>query len=182
MLRTTMYILALGLACAAAAQPYPSKPVRLILPFGPGSATDIAARLLQERLTATWGKPIVIENKPGGDGIVAINAFVTAADDHVLLYASSASFMAHPYTQEKLPYDMKRDLEPIARVTDTILSATVPAASGIKTLREFIAKARASGGAARARTVRTSGGRRAAPARGPCRTRTTRRSDTGPGC
>ena len=63
---------------------------------------------------------MVIENRPGGDGLVAINAFTSANDDHVLLYASSASFMAHPYTQEKLPYDMERDLAPIARVCDTV--------------------------------------------------------------
>ena len=71
---------------------------------------------LAERLSAKWGKPVVIENRPGGDGLVAINAFISANDDHVLLYASSASFMAHPYTQEKLPYDLERDLAPIAQV------------------------------------------------------------------
>src|SRR5262245_41348607 len=85
----------------AQAQTWPDRSVKWILPFGAGSATDIAARLLAERLSAKWGKPVVIENRPGGDGLVAINAFTSANDDHVLLYASSASFMAHPYTQEK---------------------------------------------------------------------------------
>src|ERR687889_2268744 len=89
----------------AVAQTFPQRTVKFILPFGPASGTDITARLVSERLAARWGKPVVIENRPGGDGLVAINAFISANDDHVLLYASSASFMAHPYTQEKLPYD-----------------------------------------------------------------------------
>ena len=84
----------------------------------------------------------MVENRPGGDGLVAINAFVSANDDHVLLYASSASFIAHPYTQEKMPYDLNRDLLPIARVSDTILSVGVPASSGIKTIADFVAAAK----------------------------------------
>jgi tripartite-type tricarboxylate transporter receptor subunit TctC len=125
-------------AQAQAQQPWPQRQVKFILPFGPGSATDIAARLIGDKLAAKWGKPVIVENKPGADGLLAINAFTSAADDHVLLYASSASFIAHPYTQEKVPYDMERDLAPIARVSDTVLSAAVPAAGGYKTLREFV--------------------------------------------
>jgi tripartite-type tricarboxylate transporter receptor subunit TctC len=123
---------------------WPQRSVKFVLPFGAGSATDIAARLLGERLTARWGKPVVIENKPGGDGLVAINAFTTANDDHVLLYASSASFLAHPYTQEKLPYDLTRDLAPIARVTDTVLSVSVSAGSGFKSIAEFVKASQAT--------------------------------------
>jgi tripartite-type tricarboxylate transporter receptor subunit TctC len=126
------------------AQAWPQRSVKFILPFGAGSATDIAARLLGERLTARWGKPVVIENKPGGDGLVAINAFISANDDHVLLYASSASFLAHPYTQEKLPYDLTRDLAPIARATDTVLSVSVSAGSNIKTIAEFVKASQAT--------------------------------------
>jgi len=125
-------------AAHAQAQAWPQRQVKFILPFGPGSATDIAARLIGDKLSAKWGKPVIIENRPGADGLLAINAFTSAADDHVLLYASSASFIAHPYTQEKVPYDMERDLAPIARVSDTVLSAAVPAESGYKTLREFV--------------------------------------------
>jgi tripartite-type tricarboxylate transporter receptor subunit TctC len=126
------------------AQSWPTRNVRLILPFGAGSATDAAARLLGERLAAKWGKAVVVENRPGGDALVAINAFTSAADDHVLLYASSASFMAHPYTQEKLPYNLERDLLPIARISHTVLSVSVPTATGFKTLADFVAGARAN--------------------------------------
>jgi tripartite-type tricarboxylate transporter receptor subunit TctC len=127
----------------AMAQSWPQRTVKFVLPFGAGSATDVAARMLGDRLSATWGKPVVIENRPGGDGLIAINAFVSANDDHVLLYSSSASFIAHPYLHEKLPYDLDRDFEPIARVTDTILSVAVPAASDIRTVADFVKLARA---------------------------------------
>jgi tripartite-type tricarboxylate transporter receptor subunit TctC len=80
----------------SSAQAWPQRPVRFILPFGAGTATDVAARLMSEKLSARWGRPIVIENRPGADGLLAINAFTSANDDHVLLYASTASFMAHP--------------------------------------------------------------------------------------
>src|SRR6185436_3308061 len=128
----------------AQAQSWPQRNVKLILPFGAGSATDSAARLLGERLATKWGKAVVVENRPGGDGLVAITAFTSAADDHVLLYASSASFMAHPYTQEKLPYNLERDLLPIARISHTVLSVGVPAASEFKSVADFVAGARAA--------------------------------------
>jgi tripartite-type tricarboxylate transporter receptor subunit TctC len=129
---------------AARAQAWPQRNVKFILPFGAGSATDIAARLIGDKLAAKWGKAVVIENRPGGDGLVAINAFTSAADDHVLLYASSASFLAHPYTQEKLPYNLERDLAPIARLTDTVLSVTVPGSSDMKTVADFVKGAKAT--------------------------------------
>jgi tripartite-type tricarboxylate transporter receptor subunit TctC len=128
----------------AQAQSWPQRNVKLILPFGAGSATDSAARLLGERLAAQWGKAVVVENRPGGDGLVAINAFTQAGDDHVLLYASSASFMAHPYTQEKVPYNLERDLLPIARISHTVLSVSVPAETAFKTVADFVAGARAN--------------------------------------
>ncbi len=154
MIRLLSFVAALFAALAALSpsqaqtqtqtQTWPQRNIKLILPFGAGSATDAAARLLGERLSARWGKPIVVENRPGSDGLLAINAFIAAADDHVLLYASSASFMAHPYTQEKVPYSLERDLLPIARISHTVLSAAVPAATEFKTVAEFVAGARAN--------------------------------------
>lgn len=134
--------LAASQADAQTAQSWPQRNVRLILPFGAGSATDAAARLIGERLSTRWGKPVVVENRPGGDGLVAINGFLSANDDHVLLFSSSASFLAHPYTQEKLSYNLDRDLQPIARVSHTVLSIAVPAATDMKTIADFVARAR----------------------------------------
>jgi tripartite-type tricarboxylate transporter receptor subunit TctC len=120
---------------AQAQQAYPERAVRFILPFGPGSATDIAARLIGEKLQAKWGKPVVVEPRPGGDGLIAINAFLSANDDHTLLYASTASFIVHPYTlQSKPPYDAERDLNPIVRTADSGLAIAVSAGSGVHSL------------------------------------------------
>jgi len=105
-----------GLA-GASGESYPQRAVRFILPFGPGAGVDITARMLAERLAGRWGKPVVVENRPGGDGIVAINVFTSAKDDHTLLFVPTSTFTAHPYTHDKLPYDPERDLLPIATVT-----------------------------------------------------------------
>ena len=127
-------------------QSWPQRPVRFMLPFGAGTATDVAARMMAEKLSARWGKPIVIENRPGADGLLAINAFVSANDDHVLLYASTASFMAHPYTLDKLPYSLERDFAPIARVTDTVLGVSVPSSLKVNSVKEFVALVKAQPG------------------------------------
>ena len=85
------------------AQLWPQRPVRFIVGLGPGSAQDIAARLFGDQLSKRWGQPVVIENKPGADGIVAINAFTGAHDPHTLLFAASGTFTAHPTQYAKLP-------------------------------------------------------------------------------
>ncbi len=142
-------VTALPVMAAAQTPPaqYPQRAVKFINPFGPGTATDIAARMIGEKLQAKWGKPVIIENRAGGDGLIAIRAFIQAADDHTLLYSSSASFIAHPYTlQTKPPYDMEKDLLPIARTTDTVLALSVPASSSVKTLADFVALARKNPG------------------------------------
>jgi tripartite-type tricarboxylate transporter receptor subunit TctC len=125
----------------AQAQAWPQRTVRFIVPLGPGSGVDIGARLVADKLSAKWGKPVVVENKPGGDAIVAISAFTGANDDHTLLMAPTSTFTAHPFLHDKLPYDVK-DLVPIARVSNTIVAAGVPASLGINTLDELIARAR----------------------------------------
>jgi tripartite-type tricarboxylate transporter receptor subunit TctC len=146
-LAATLFLLSATFAptvhAQAQAPAWPQRGVKFILPFGAGSATDVAARSIGERLSTKWSKPVVVENRPGADGLLAIQAFTSANDDHVLLYASSASFIAHPYMHEKLPYVLERDLEPIARVAETILTVSVPAESNIKTVAEFVALARA---------------------------------------
>jgi tripartite-type tricarboxylate transporter receptor subunit TctC len=130
---------------AAQAQTWPQRNVRFILPLGPGSGVDIASRLIADRLSAKWGKPVVVENKPGGDAILAITSFTGANDDHTFLMAPASTFTAHPFLHDKLPYDIK-DLVPIARVSNTIVAVGVPAALGINTLDELIARAKAEPG------------------------------------
>ena len=117
------------------AQNWPQRPVKFIVPFGPGAGADIGARLLAERLPARWGKPLVIENRPGGDGLVAIQAFLSANDDHTLLFSPSGNFTVHPYQYDKLPYT-PADLVPIARVSNTILAVGVPESMKVGTMAE----------------------------------------------
>jgi tripartite-type tricarboxylate transporter receptor subunit TctC len=140
-----LVVLAAGIT-GATAQEYPSRSVRLIVPFGPGAGADISARLFADRLTARWGKPVVIENRPGGDGLVAIGAFLGANDDHTLLWAPAGTFAVHPYEHEKLPYDAERDLLPVAGVSSIILAASVPASLKVASMAELVALARAEPG------------------------------------
>ena len=123
------------------AQSWPQRPVRFIVGLGPGSAQDIAARLFGDQLSKRWGQPMVIENKPGADGIVAINAFTGAHDPHTLLFAASGTFTAHPTQYAKLPYDPS-DLVPLARVSSTIIAVSVPTALNVNSLDELVALAR----------------------------------------
>jgi tripartite-type tricarboxylate transporter receptor subunit TctC len=133
------------LRSAPGQQTYPTRTVRLILPFGAASATDITARLLADRLTARWGKPVVVENRPGGDGLVALNAFLGAHDDHTLFFGPAATFLVHLYDEEKPPYD-PRDVMPIAQIYVTVLAISVPTSLNVGTMDELIALARAQPG------------------------------------
>jgi tripartite-type tricarboxylate transporter receptor subunit TctC len=134
-----------GPAKAPAAADWPTRPVRLILTLGAGSGTDIGARLLADRLTQRWGQPVIVDNRPGGDGLVAINAFVSAHDDHVLLCAPSSSFTAHPFLHENLPYKPS-DLVPITRISNTLIAISVPATMNVASFGDLIALARAQPG------------------------------------
>ncbi len=147
--RTSLVCLTLSLMTFAASQStlaqtpdWPQRAVRFILPFGPGSAADTVARVLGEDLAVRWGKPVVVENRPGADGLLAINAVVGAKDDHTILVSSTGSFLAHPYMHKKLDYDIDRDLTPIGRIADTLLIVAVPADLPASNLKEFVALAR----------------------------------------
>ena len=131
---------------AASAQTYPQRTVKFILPFGPASGTDIAARMVADRLSARWGKPVVIENRPGGDGLVSINAFIAANDDHTLLWVPVGTFAVHPYGRDTMPYSADRDLLPVSSVTTLFLSLSAPAAMNVGTFREFFELVRANPG------------------------------------
>lgn len=135
-------VLSSAVPATAQAQDWPQRPVRFILPFGPGSAADVAARVLGDELSLKWGKPVVVENRPGADGLLAINAIVGAKDDHMLLISSTGSFLAHPYVHKKLDYDFDRDLAPIGRIADTLLVVGVPESLKASSLSEFVALAR----------------------------------------
>ena len=134
-----------GWATISPAQTWPQRPVRFIIPFAPGAGADIGARLIQGSLQARWGEPVVIDNRPGGDSMVAILAFLSANDDHTFLWSPSGNFTVHPTLYQKLPYD-PAVIVPIARYSNTILAVGVPASMNIGTLKEFVERARAEPG------------------------------------
>src|SRR5712691_10145762 len=101
-------------------QAWPQRTVKFIIPLGPGSGVDITARVFADKLSAKWGQPVVVENRPGGDAFIAITSVTSAHDDHVLLFEPASTFTAHPLLHAKLPYDIN-DLVPIARVTSTLI-------------------------------------------------------------
>jgi tripartite-type tricarboxylate transporter receptor subunit TctC len=136
---------ALAGATPAGAQGWPTRPVHFLIPLGPGAGVDITARLFADKLSQRWGQPVVVENRPGGDAMVAITAMVGAHDDHVLLFAPASTFTAHPLLHEKLPYKAE-DLVPIARVTNTLIALGVPTDIGVTSVKELAEKIKAAPG------------------------------------
>jgi tripartite-type tricarboxylate transporter receptor subunit TctC len=128
-------------AVPSLAQTWPQRTVKFVVPLGPGAGADITARLLADRLTKPWGQPVVVENRPGGDGVIGINVVLSAHDDHTLFFGPASSFVGHPYLLDRMPYD-PRDLLPVARVTNTVVCLAVPASLKVGSLKELMATAR----------------------------------------
>ena len=142
-------IIALAVALtaqAALAQPYPSKPVRIVVPFAPGGPADIYARVIGERLQAALGQPFVIEDRPGGGAIVGTDAVAKSAPDgYTLLMMSNTHTLNESLFTEK-PYVLLRDLVPVAPVNSSDLVMVVHPSVPVATLAEFIALAKAKPG------------------------------------
>src|SRR6516164_7102194 len=136
----------LQLGGAAAQEIFPTRTVHFILPFGAASASDTTARLFAERLSARWGRPVVVENRPGGDGLVSLNAFVGAHDDHTMWFGPAGTFNVLPYQHDRLPFDPKRDLNPIASVSEVVLAVSTPVSMKVNSIDELMAMARAQPG------------------------------------
>lgn len=127
----------------ALAQEWPTKTVRLINPYPVGGGPDGIARLLADKLAKKWGKPVLVENRPGGNGFIAIDAFKRGATDgHDLLQLDSVHLTAYPYMFKKLPYDVNKDFEPIAPLFQSFLFFVVPTNSKYKTVADLIADAK----------------------------------------
>lgn len=128
------------------ANAWPDRAVRLILPVPAGSASDFTARLFAQRLSVRWAQPVVVENRPGADGVIGVAAFVNLHDDHTLLFAISAVATVHAVQNQKLPYDPIEDLVPIAPVSEIVLAIAASEKSGIHSLEDMIRSARAAPG------------------------------------
>ena len=139
---------ALGMLAASAwAQSWPQKPVRFIVPFPPGGATDISARLLGEKLTQIWGQQVVIENRGGaGGGVGAAEAARAAPDGYTLFFPAGSVVTANQHIYAKLNYDPEKDFVPITSVVSGPQVVAVPLNSPYKTVKDLIDNARANPG------------------------------------
>jgi tripartite-type tricarboxylate transporter receptor subunit TctC len=143
-------ILALpGLAAlpAMAQEPYPSRPIRLIIPFAAGAATDLRARLFAERMAQDWRQPVVVDNRGGANGFIAAEAVARARPDgYTLLFTSNTTHGSNPAMFRRLPYDAVRDFEPVALLGVSTLLVVVNTALPVRSIAELIAYGRANPG------------------------------------
>lgn len=130
---------------AAAAEPaYPSRPIRLIVPYPAGGASDVVARMIAEKLRQAWGQPVIVDNRPGASGIIGTQAAAKAAADGYTLLAHNTVLIQQPAVMEKLPFNPFTDLVPVVLTLRTNNLFVVPSDSPAKTLDEFVSLARAN--------------------------------------
>jgi tripartite-type tricarboxylate transporter receptor subunit TctC len=145
---TLAIVVAAGMACVAgdalaqAQSKYPARPVRIVVGFSAGSATDITARMIGPRLSELWGQPVVIENRPGAGGAIATTAVSKATPDGYTLALVSASFAIGAVLHKDLSYDPLKDFVGVAQIGTTSGALTVAPSLGIKTVKELIALAK----------------------------------------
>ncbi len=147
MRRLLLLLIGALFAAGAAAQSWPQKPVRFIVPFPPGGATDISARLLGERLTEMWGEQVIIENRGGaGGGVGAAEAARATPDGYTLFFPSGSVVTANQHIYARMNYNPEKDFVPITVVVSGPQVLTVPASSQFKTVKDLIDYARANPG------------------------------------
>jgi tripartite-type tricarboxylate transporter receptor subunit TctC len=147
MKKALLFLFGALLALSVQAQSWPQKPVRFIVPFPPGGATDISARLLGEKLSQIWGQTVVIENRGGaGGGLGAAEAARATPDGYTLFFPSGSVVTANQYIYAKMSYDPEKDFVPITKVVSGPQVLTVPANSPFKSVKELIEYARANPG------------------------------------
>ncbi len=130
-------------SAAATAQPYPGKPIRMLIPYTPGGPTDLVGRWIAQRLQAVFGQQVVVDNRAGGGGVIAVEIAARAAPDgHTLLLATPGQLVILPLLMTNLPFDTQRDFMPLTKLVDTpqvpIATAKLPAAN----MAELIAYAK----------------------------------------
>jgi tripartite-type tricarboxylate transporter receptor subunit TctC len=139
--------LSLVFAASARAQTYPSKPIHILIPYAPGGIADIAARIVGAKLTEAWSQQVVVENKPGGNGFIAMTAAAKATPDgYTLVMATGGDVAINPALFKDMPYDVERDLAAIAMVSDAPLVLAVHGAAPYKSVAEVLAAAKAQPG------------------------------------
>jgi tripartite-type tricarboxylate transporter receptor subunit TctC len=145
--RFLLTLLSLAFALGANAQSFPSKPVRIITPFPVGSGPEGVARLVADKLAKSWGQPVTVENRPGGNGFIAIDAFKRGATDGTdLIQLDNVHLTAYPHLFKKLPYDAKTDFDVLLPLFKTYFFFTAATESKYKNITDIIADAKSNPG------------------------------------
>jgi tripartite-type tricarboxylate transporter receptor subunit TctC len=140
-------VLFIAPATSAQAQAYPSKPIRFIVPFPAGGATDAAARAIQPHLEKTFGQTVVIENRAGAGAVIGLDAVAKSAPDgYTIGLAPAGAMSVNPAMQVKMPFDVRKDFAAISNLAQTPFILVAPASSNINSLSEVIAQAKAAPG------------------------------------
>lgn len=145
-LRASLGAAILALAGHAAAQTYPAKPVRMVIPFPPGGTLDAVGRMLAQKLGEQMGQPFVVENKPGGNGVIGADIVAKAPADGYTLLFNASTFTTAPMTMKSVPYSVTRDFAPVALVAKAPLSVAINKNLPITDIRSLIAHAKAHPG------------------------------------
>lgn len=139
-----LYVIFAGTACA---QSWPSKPVRIVVAYPPGGGIDVIGRQIAEKLTASWGQPVVVENRPGANTILATEFVAKSAPDgHTVLFTTDATFSINPHLYAKLPFDPQRDFTPVTMMVLLQQLLVAHPAEPYHSLAELIQAAKAKPG------------------------------------
>ena len=131
--------LAYLVAGSVAAQQFPTKPIRLIVPFAPGGGTDITARAVAQKLTESWGQTVVTDNRPGANGTIGVDIAAKSAPDGYTITMISSSHSVNVGLYAKLPYDLLKDLTPVTQATSQPYAMVIHPSIPAKSVKEFIA-------------------------------------------
>src|SRR5215472_4468562 len=149
MVRIAGLVMALFVLAAPAlgAEDYPSRPIRILSPYAPGGISDIAARIVGAKLTEAWGQQVAVENRPGGNGFIAMETTArAAADGYTLVLCTVGDVAINPALFKEIPYVVDRDFAPIATVSDAPMVLATNGASPYKSVTDVIAEAKAQPG------------------------------------
>jgi len=145
-MKNFLFLAALLFIGAASAQNYPSRPVKIIVPFTPGSATDVMARIVSERLNAAWGQPVVVENRPGAGGTIGIRDTARAEPDGYTLAVVSSGHAVNHVLYKDPGYDSLKDLAAVAMLGSLPSVLIVPPSLGVNSVKELVAMLKAKPG------------------------------------
>jgi len=146
-LRFALTLFMSALAVGAQAQGFPNKTVRLVVPFAAGGSTDIVGRILAQKLNEMWGQPVIVDNRAGGSTVIGTDIVAKAPPDGHTLLITPAPFTIVPSLAKKLPYDPRRDFEPITLINTTPLVVVVHPGVPAKSIKDLVALAKAKPGA-----------------------------------